>query len=633
MTGLLKTKDLCDLLQTSRKVVLERAKKESWPCIEKKGALYFQEQRLPMDVRFALANRDVVDATPSMTGAAYMNASEKAKDIATWRSALIFAYRQSGLKKNDFVEAYNSGSIESVIYKKIGSVSISTFYRWVKEFNDSGASGITPKYGLARGGDGETLDEIEKNLLRLFWLKSTQPSMNHAFLLMKANVPFSRCTYQTARRYLQSIPPSIRDFHRLGRTRFENLHLPYMERDVYLFQSLDCVVSDHHCVDAVVLYKGKLIRPWLTTFQDYRSGKVLGWCPCVKPSSFSIIVAYYMMVIRYGVPKTGIFDNGQDYRSKLLNGFKEHISVLLPDETTEEQEVEFQGLFQNIGTEVHFTKVYNGKSKGRQERYFRVIGEYLAKEMSSYVGSDSRTRPEEAQLMYRAINGLAKRNDVPEFDDFAKKAEVMIQYINDSFVSYGKGMEGKTRSQVFEENMPQSVRRASKEELQAALCIGAKRRCTRNGIKINSINYWAPELAAHSGRDVVVRSSLLSDNEVSVFSARGTFICNAYGNYFKETGNTSKDIERLENARKFSLEQIAIAGANEVTASPEFTTMIEVARNQYAQTTIESVDDYLALPKVAGDERILQKNEGPIYPTKSKNSLKDPLLSRDEDYI
>lgn len=634
MNGLIKTKDLCEILQTSRKVVLDRAKKENWPSIEKKGSLYWPENRLPMDIRFALVNRNSPDETAICTGQTYLNASDKARETATWRSSLIFAFRQSGLKKQDFIEAYNSGVIEQVIYKKLGQVSIATFYRWIKEFNDCGASGITPKYGMNRGGDGETLDETEKTLLRTFYLKSTQPSINHAYRLMRANVPFSTCTYQTARRYLLSIPPAIRDYYRLGKTRFENMHLPYMERDVNLFMSLDCVVSDHHCVDCVVKYKGKLIRPWITTFQDYRSGKVLGKCVCVKPSSLSIIVAYYEMVIRYGIPKTGIFDNGQDYRSKLLNGFTDHIKVLLPDGLTEEQEIEFQGLFSIIGTEIHFTRVYNGKSKGRQERYFRVIGEYLAKEMNSYVGSDSRTRPEESQLMYRAINGMAKRNDIPEFHDFVENAHAMIEYINNSFISTGIGMDGKTRSQVFEENLPETIRRATKEELQNALCIGAKRKCTRNGIKINSTNYWAPELIQYSGLDVIVRSSLVIDNEISVFSSSGNFICNAYGNYFKETGNTSEDIERLEKARKISLENLAITGTNEVTASPEFTTMIEVAKNQYSASSIESVDDYLALPKAAGGEAIYHESEAPMYPaTKSRNNLIDPLLAENKDYI
>ena len=54
-----------------------------------------------------------------------------------------------------------------------------------------------------------------------------------------------------------------------------------------------------------------------------------------------------------------IFDNGQDYRSKLLNGFKEHISST-PDETTEEQEVEFHAS-KILVLKCIFTKVYNGK--------------------------------------------------------------------------------------------------------------------------------------------------------------------------------------------------------------------------------------------------------------------------------
>ena len=162
-----------------------------------------------------------------------------------------------------------------------------------------------------------------------------------------------------------------------------------MEQDIYRYHSLDVVVSDHHCLDCIVMYQGKLIRPWVTTFQDYRSGKILGWCPCVTPSSLSIIVAYYTVCYRYGIPITVLFDNGKDYHSKLLNGSIECIKIKMDDCTEEETEVKFSGIFHAVGSAVQFTRVYNGKSKGRQERYFRVLGEYLAKDMGSYVGSDS----------------------------------------------------------------------------------------------------------------------------------------------------------------------------------------------------------------------------------------------------
>jgi hypothetical protein len=225
--------------------------------------------------------------------------------------------------------------------------------------------------------------------------------------------PHSLCAYQTAARFLGSIPPAERDYFRLGKKRFEDLYLPYVEQNVYQYRSLDLVVSDHHVLDCVVLYRGRLIRPWITTFQDYRSSRIVGFFPTVKPSSLSIIAAYYMCCIRYGVPKAVLFDNGKDYRSKLLNGYKTTAKQFTPEGIEEDTEVFFQGVLPTLGTEIHFTKTYSAKSKGRQERYYRLLGEYLSKDIGSYVGSDTTTKPEDAVLMWRSIDGMAKRQDIP----------------------------------------------------------------------------------------------------------------------------------------------------------------------------------------------------------------------------
>ena len=93
-----------------------------------------------------------------------------------------------------------------------------------------------------------------------------------------------------------------------------------------------------------------------------------------------------MCCIRYGVPKEALFDNGKDYRSKLLNGYNVKAKVFLPEGIEEEAEIFFHGILPALGTDVHFTKPYSGKSKGRQERYYRLLGEYLAKDIGSYTG-------------------------------------------------------------------------------------------------------------------------------------------------------------------------------------------------------------------------------------------------------
>ena len=632
MSDYIRTKELAEVLGLSRKSVLERARKEGWPCVERSGGLQFATNRLPMDIRFLLAGRQNTERTGGevLAGQAYMAASDKSRETATWRSALLLSFRHSGMRKQDFVEAYNSGQIEAVIYGKLGEISLATFYRWLRDWTANGASGVTPRYGISRGGAGEQLTETEKNLLAKFWLQTSQPTMSHALRFMKANVPYSRCTYSTAARFLKSIPPAIRDKYRLGDSQFENRYLPYMEQNVDAYKSMDRVVSDHHVLDCVCMYHGKLVRPWITTMQDYRSGKVLGWCFSVRPSSLSIIVAYYMMVLQYGAPRELLFDNGKDYRSKILNGWTTTAKALTPEGMTEETEVRFSGIFNICGSEVHFTRTYNGKSKGRQERYFRILAEYLAKDFGTYLGSDTRTQPEEAQLMYRSIDGKAKRDDIPSWEEFLEYGNKMVLYINDKFESQGKGMEGKTRSQVFQENYdPAKAHRVSKETLAAALCTGEVRKCGRNGVKVGGVNYWHPDLQMYVGTEVRVYTSLVSNDEVSVSTLKGEHICNARGNFFLEGGDFKESIRRLTGARRMGLVAVAERGLPEVAAPEGFQTLADVAGGIYHQGDVLDVDQELGIT----EERKPEQSQLPEPKKRTKKKYTDLLDARDGDYL
>lgn len=603
MRQFVKTAELCEVLGTNRKQLLERAREEKWPLVKTAGGVLFVADRLPVSVQMRITAKTIAQKGTKELCAAKSGiaaAREKDRDTASWRAALVASFLNSGMRKEEFVAAYNGQKAARGVFAKLGGVSVPTFYRWVKAFKQGGTAALLPRQSRDKGGHGASLSEKEKELLKVFWLDSTQPSIYHALRKMLLSCPESRCTYETARRFLQAIPPTTRDFYRLGKTRWENMYAPYMEQAVAMYGSLDCVVSDHHCLDCVVMYHGRLIRPWLTTFQDYRSGKVLGWCPCVTPSSLSIIVAYYMVCWYYGVPPKVLFDNGKDYRSKVLNGWTVTKKSELPKATAEledeETEIRFTGIFATLGSDVHFTRTYNGKSKGRQERYFRIIGEYLAKDIGSYVGSDSRSRPEEAQLMFRALNGKAKRTDVPEWEDYVKLCNTMIPYINDTFVSEGKGIRGMTRSEAFERYKTGEFRRVSKEELQAALCSGSVRKCGRNGVTVGGIHYWNDALAQYVGCNVVVRTKLVFDNKALVYTADGRFICECEGDYFYEDRNDMKKSQsKLESARRLSLAKAAELGATgEVTLDADARIMHKVAAGIYDQSP-ESIDDILGI--------------------------------------
>jgi hypothetical protein len=497
--------------------------------------------------------------------------------------------------------------------------------------------GITPRYSAASGGAGESLTDAEKALLERFWLKPSRPTIRHALALLKANYPGSACTYQTARRYLRSLPPVLADYRRLGRTAFASKHQPYMDQNIWQYKSLDVVVSDHHCLDCVVMYRGKLVRPWVTTMQDYRSGNVLGWCPSVSPSSLSIIVAYYMAVIQYGIPWKLIFDNGRDYRSEILNGKTARAVVRLPEGWDEEKEVHIQGLFSLVGSGVSFTLPYNGKSKGRQERYYGSLKENFSKEIGSYIGGDTRERPEDSQLYFRAVNGMAKRHDVPSWEYLVSALGAMIRYINNDLPSDGKGMGGRTPARVFAENLPADVRRADREVLRLALSKGELRRVRNNVVEINGVPYYHEDLFRYSGQQVMVRSMLVTDEEVTVCDLDGRRLFNARANYFSEGGDLGAATKRLRGAQKRNLLRLAEMGAGEAEAEPEYETMVQVALHKYRQAEPVDLDRYLggpeetALPLAAGAESRTAKPE-PQAPHTPGRVLKNPLDAELEDY-
>lgn len=117
---LVKTSVLASALGISKKSVLEKARQNGWAYVEKNGAWQFVENRLPSDVRFAVAAyksgapvakqqvKKEVTSERELVGDNFLNASEKAQSVAQFRAALIHEWQSSGLKVLDFVEVYNS---------------------------------------------------------------------------------------------------------------------------------------------------------------------------------------------------------------------------------------------------------------------------------------------------------------------------------------------------------------------------------------------------------------------------------------------------------------------------------------------------------------------------------------------
>lgn len=618
--------DLSQALGLSKKEVKERAAAEGWPYVVSGRTRYYVENRLPGKVRSRLITWRESGSTTEValptTEGAFAQAKDKAKDKALLRSQLVRTYLRSSGRVEDFIHDYNTSPAYAQLKSRLGEVTVPTFYRWLKAYKEMGISGITPRYGMSSGGAGESLSDTEKSLLMRFWLKDTQPSMSHAWRLMKENLPNSKCTYQTAARFLKSLPLAVVGIHRLGAKKFEDLFLPHLEQRLETYNSNDVWCSDHHCLDILVRYQGRLVRPWLTIFQDLRSGKVVGWWPSVQPSSLSIAVAFIMGAVQYGLPKGCLFDNGQDYRSKWLNGYTQEVAEVTPEKITESKEVEFQGVFGTLGVEVRFTRTYNGKSKARTERYFRTLAEYFCREISSYIGSDSTTRPEDAELFFRRIDGRDQRYDVPDWEWFRQSLGSVIEYINNDLPFAG----ANSRSHLYQQCLPpaHTIQRPSIEELKAALMKGEVRKVGRNGVKVHGIKYWHQDLWEFIGRPIKVLYRPADDTAVECQTLDGRLICTAQADYFIESGDLGADIARLEAAKRGIL-AMAEQGSSEVGETPQYQSIVDVARNKYAGAANAAADKFLSPSELEDTRQAAGAEKGTTQ--KKINGLKNPLYA------
>src|SRR5207249_4565273 len=100
-----------------------------------------------------------------------------------------------------------------------------------------------------------------------------------------------------------------------------NLCGPFHERDYTGLHSNQIWCGDHHPCDCIVTHQGKLVRRWLTAWQDMRSRKIVGAVIYAHdPNSTTVLAAFRVGALAYGVPDRVYIDNGKDYDCYALQG-------------------------------------------------------------------------------------------------------------------------------------------------------------------------------------------------------------------------------------------------------------------------------------------------------------------------
>jgi len=346
-------------------------------------------------------------------------------------------------------------------------------------------------------------------------------------------------SYKTCQRFLNKLPDAARTRWREGDSAFVAKNEPYIERDYAGLASNEIWCGDHHRLDLVVSDRGKLLRPWLTAWQDMRSRKIVGWQLFADdPNTDTIIAAFHDGVTTHGLPLKVIVDNGKDYDSYALQG------------RTKKQRragVEFDathagGLFARFDIKASFCWPYHGQSKPI-ERWFGTLADAV-KVFDTWCGNSTSTRPED---FYRTL----KAANAPTPAEFREWLGKWIDGYNNRLHT-GQAMEGKSPAVVFNENLRE--RRDPAPGMLDTLAMKHTKpvKVTRNGVRFNKLNYgWdRPELHKLQGQQVTLLIDPKRIESVIVTALNGKFVCRANANQKVPFNATAADLKAAIATKK-----------------------------------------------------------------------------------
>lgn len=211
--------------------------------------------------------------------------------------------------------------------------------------------------------------------------------------------------------------------------KWRNSASPYIEQHPERFSANECWVSDHSQLDMWCWFGNELVRPWITTWQDWRTRKIMGYAVSTGPDGSTILAALRRAIIDNpdaGLPRVAWIDNGKDYAGYIFHGQtkQERQKTVVPkgyiDETS------FQGIYAMLGIEVHFSLPYNPTGKPRQESFYRPLHERFCKSWASYSGNTPENRPE------RLAKILKTPGMVPAYDEVVEAMALQIEGYNRS---------------------------------------------------------------------------------------------------------------------------------------------------------------------------------------------------------
>ena len=629
--------EIANVLGITKRGVNKRARNEQWQnrSIKANGGMtqVFQLEFLPDDIQQAYAAslsmdlqalktalKPASDAGKKVLIISYNGrgavtkaikpleaSSEAGLRIAAMRVKLIEAYSQSGLSAKAFIAAYETGAIAADLRERLGRWgnihTQSNFYKnWLAVYEQYGLAGLAPQYARRRGGAGASFDEKAKEIIRSLYLDLRKPS---AASVTRDLAQFGyNLKYTTVTRYIKEIPNSVKVFYREGQKAYHDKFDPYIERDYTLFKAMEWGCGDHHIFDFVITHEGRIFRPWVTLFMDMRSRTITGWWIDVVPNTLTIMRALAMSVDKYGLFTNMLVDNGKDFRSEWFAGSEWKQRRTRPEQETLEL---VEGVLQDCKTNVHFATPYRGQSKP-VERFFLTVCEMFSKTQDFYVGSNTVDAPEDKKLFWGRINGRDKIEVTYTLEELRHDFEQFVTWFNSEWQHSGQGMDGKTPNEVFTETF-EHKQELPEEYRKYIFTVREKRIVQRNGVSVDGISYYNPEMVRLIGEKVELRRDINDIGKAAVFSLPDlVYQFDAESDLFKDRGITEENLRAVRKEQKKAREHLKDYRWNEDIRNARKTPAQLLAEKMEAESE-GLVPDEIESKKVVGGEPLAPKRK------------------------
>jgi putative transposase len=428
-------------------------------------------------------------------------------------------------------------------------ISIKQLYRDLSRYRKAVKGGenllavMLPKW---KGpGRGRALPDDLIAWVKAEYLKPTRPSAAKVHRALdgeckKRGIPTP--SYPTVRRLVAEIPGAARVRHRKGKEAYRKTVMPKVARDYEPLRVNELWCGDHHQLDLMVRHKGKIMRPWVTVWQDLKTRAVVGFQLSPQPNSWTIALALRHAILpkpegqaypMMGVPERLYIDNGRDFRSHHLGGAAKRFKVDFNRET------------RSVIEALHIQQVTHAKPytpwAKTVERLFRTLEEDCVRELPGWCGNKPSERPEKLK---RELAG----GRLLSFDEAREAVNQWIVHEYHARSHAGQGMEGRSPLEAWL-GTDRVVREFDEKALDLLLMKDHRRKVRADGISLNGYRYWADELAAHVGDGVTVSWSPDEIGRILVFHRR-QFICEAFCEPLYSFNASEGDLKKIQRRQR-----------------------------------------------------------------------------------